>query len=152
MAKNKGIAILLVLAMIISLMVVTVQADEITVSEKIEIKGTNEVAIGDYNAVVVKQSNGSLVWIKDGNDAANNEIVSAVVGADPSVKEYHVVSGDGTFSFGDYYEGNQYKKTSLTIAENVLYIDGDYSHASTFAYSTNTPDPEPEETEPKETE
>ena len=160
MAKNskrfprKILALLLTLILTISLISVTAAATELTITDKIEIVGVRQFSIAGYNALVIKQSGGCIIWLRDADDMNDQDVLDAIQAADPSIKgNYVVVGGPGPFYFSDFFSGNQYKNTSFSISGDVVTIEGDYSHASPFAYTKGEPEPtEPEPTEPEPTE
>ncbi|MBQ4578757.1 MAG: hypothetical protein IJA84_06835, partial [Clostridia bacterium] len=152
MKKLLAVTVVLMMCLVNMLPVSAVE-----VSKKEEIKGKENVSMDGYNSIIVKQSTGTIIWVEDEDDAKNQEIIDAIVNADPSIKkdQYVVVTGEGQFNFGDHFDGNQYKKTSITVdGDGNVTIKGDYSHASRFTYDdgeepTDPTEPETDPTEPE---
>lgn len=144
MAKNmnfrKIVSILLTIVMLVSIAATTVSAADITVSSKVEYSGQSSISISDYNAVVIKQSQASIIWV-GGEYAGDGDVGAAVAANDPSVSSYVVVSGSGPFYFSDYWSGNQYKNTYFTVGGGAVNISGDYSHISLFKYDIYEEEP-----------
>ena len=144
MAKNmnfrKIVSVLLTIVMLVSIAATTVSAADITVSSKIEYSGQSSISISDYNAVVIKQSQASIIWV-GGEYAGDGDVGAAVAANDPSVSSYVVVSGSGPFYFSDYWSGNQYKNTYFTVGGGAVNISGDYSHISLFKYDIYEEEP-----------
>lgn len=144
MAKNmnfrKIVSVLLTIVMLVSIAATTVSAADITVSSKIEYSGQSSISISGYNAVVIKQSQASIIWV-GGEYAGDGDVGAAVAANDPSVSSYVVVSGSGPFYFSDYWSGNQYKNTYFTVGGGAVNISGDYSHISLFKYDIYEEEP-----------
>ena len=144
MAKNRNfrkiVSILLTIVMLVSIAATTVSAADITVSSKIEYSGQSSISISGYNAVVIKQSQASIIWV-GGEYAGDGDVGAAVAANDPSVSSYVVVSGSGPFYFSDYWSGNQYKNTYFTVGGGAVNISGDYSHISLFKYDIYEEEP-----------
>ena len=144
MAKNmnfrKIVSVLLTIVMLVSIAATTVSAADIIVSSKVEYSGQSSISISGYNAVVIKQSQASIVWV-GGEYAGDGDVGAAVAANDPSVSSYVVVSGSGPFYFSDYWSGNQYKNTYFTVGGGAVNISGDYSHISLFKYDIYEEEP-----------
>ena len=144
--------ILTVLIMILSLLLTSFPAvaAQISITNKVEIKDKDYIVMLGYNSCVVKQSQGTIIWLANAEDVEDEDVIAAIRQADPSIKEtYVVVTGEGTFRFRDYFSGNAYKNTEIIVENGEFQIKGPYSHASPFFYSKND---EPEVTEPEVTE
>ncbi len=148
-AVKRAASLLLIISVLMSLLSVAASAvDTVTLIQKDD-RGQEDTTVvytagGEWNCLVFKQSTGAVVWTAEPVEDTDS-LWAALQAGDPSLAnsvEQHAFTTESAFSFADFFSGNPYSHTDISIdlSAGTVTVTGALSHLDFFQIPGETPE------------